>query len=362
MRYSDILGNSALMTISQKLLDHALPELLIRARALALADVQDTSILGMDPVLFPLQGVEMITISGRDRCRFLHAMLSADITTLAAGQGAWATFNDVKGRTISDLRLLVVDPDPKQGSMLALVEEGAGKALLDALSRFVIAEKVYFDQDGGDALWLLAGEGAEEALVETGAELPEPGLLNHRATQIGAAEVRLVRLDRSNTEGRDLLIIVAGEAEEAMLGTLSAVTRGETALLEAARIEAGQPRFGIDFTRANIPLEAGLEGRALNFEKGCYPGQEVICRINSMGAPARRLMRLSVAGGQAPEPGTLLFRDGKEVGYITSAVNSKRLGLVAALGYVGKRHCNAGTALQVGQGTDELTAQTIAPV
>ena len=68
-------------------------------------------------------------------------------------------------------------------------------------------------------------------------------------------------------------------------------------------------------------------------------------------------MRLSVAGNVAPEPGTLLFRNSKEVGYITSAVRSQRQGNVAALGYVGKRHCDQGTALQVGNPESDSSAE-----
>ena len=149
----------------------------------------------------------------------------------------------------------------------------------------------------------------------------------------------------------------AGAASFVLSGTATA-----SALLDAARIEAGQPRFGIDFTQANIPLEAGLAGRAINFDKGCYPGQEVICRINSLGAPARRHIRLCVSAERAPEPGSLLFRNGREVGYITSAVRSQRLGPVAAMGYLGKRHCEQGTTLQVGEADAETAAEVVAAV
>jgi len=306
--------------------------------------------------------MKLFSISGRDRNRFLHAMLSADITALAAGDGTWATFNDVKGRTISDLRLLTMDTDPKQGTMWALVEDGARGVLTEALDRFVIAEKVYFEDLDSHSLWLLTGENCEDVLTAAGGRPPQPRLLAHRDTTLGGAKVHLVRMDRSGTDGRDLLIIVNKVNEAELLDVLSSVTRGDSALLDAARIEAGQPRFGIDFTQANIPLEAGLAGRAINFDKGCYPGQEVICRINSLGAPARRLMRLSVSAEQAPEPGSLLFRDGREVGYITSAVRSQRLGAVAAMGYLGKRHCDQGTTLQVGAADAETAAEVVAVV
>jgi len=313
-------------------------------------------------ILFPLTSMEAIVISGRDRARFLHAMLSSDIQALSEGQGVWATFNDVKGHTISDVRLLAIDCDPKEGSMLALVEEGASDLFIAALDRFVIAEKVYFEPLGSPSLWLLAGAGSEAVLREAEAELPPAGLLRHGVTQLAGASVRIVRLDRSTATDRDMLLLIEPGDEAAVLDALSATKRGETALLEAARIESGQPRFGIDFTQANIPLECGLQDRALDFNKGCYPGQEVICRIHAMGAPARRLVRLSVGGEVAPEPGTLLFRNGREVGYITSSVRSQRLGGVVALGYLGKRHCEAGNVVQLASADGEQSAEALAVV
>jgi folate-binding protein YgfZ len=350
------------MVTSQRLLENALPPVLAQARDTALAGALDTGPLEQGAILFPLTAMEAIVISGRDRARFLHAMLSSDIQALTEGTGIWATFNDVKGHTISDVRLLALDCDPKEGSMLALVEQGASEVFISALDRFVIAEKVYFEPQGNTSLWLLAGAGSEAALSAAGADLPPAGLLGHGVTDIAGATVRVVRLDRSTATGRDLLLLVEGGDEATVLEALSATQRGEAALLEAARIESGQPRFGIDFTQANIPLECGLTGRALDFDKGCYPGQEVICRIHAMGAPARRLVRLAVRGEVAPEPGTLLFRNGREVGYITSSVRSQRLGGVVALGYLGKRHCEAGSVVQIGTADGDQSAEALAVV
>jgi folate-binding protein YgfZ len=339
------------------LLKHALPSVLAQARQTALAAAQDTRALEGGAVLFPLPAIEVHTITGRDHVRFLNAMLSANIKTLQAGGGLWATLNDVKGHTISDVRLLSIDTDPKEGSMLALTEPGASEIFIASLDRFVIAEKVYFEAAEDKVLWLLVGSDCEATLSAAGAELPPPGLLRHVTTVLGGVTVRVVRFDRSEAEGRDLLLVVGRDDEAAMLSTLSDTPRGEPSLLEAARIENGQPRFGIDFTQANIPLECGLVDRALDFNKGCYPGQEVICRINSMGAPARRLLRLSIHGDSAPEPGSLLYRNGKEVGYITSSVRSERRGSGVALGYLGKRHCEEGTVVNIGAADCDLTAE-----
>jgi folate-binding protein YgfZ len=137
----------------------------------------------------------------------------------------------------------------------------------------------------------------------------------------------------------------ATSGEAAVRGALSGVEDGSPELLEALRIEGGQPRFGIDFSEDNIPLEAGLKGLAISFTKGCYVGQEVICRIDTLGKPKRRLVRIDGIEGAAPVPGTLLFAGGKEVGFTTSAVATTSGTL--AFGYVSKRHNEPGAEMQL---------------
>ncbi|HEY5232199.1 MAG TPA: glycine cleavage T C-terminal barrel domain-containing protein, partial [Verrucomicrobiae bacterium] len=122
---------------------------------------------------------------------------------------------------------------------------------------------------------------------------------------------------------------------------------------EAARIEAGVPRFGADMDETNIPLECGIESRAIVYNKGCYIGQEVINRIHSVGHVTRELRGLRLAANleSLPKKGDKLFHAGKEVGYVTSAVKSPTLNSNIALGYV-RREAN-----QIG---NELTLRTVA--
>ena len=117
--------------------------------------------------------------------------------------------------------------------------------------------------------------------------------------------------------------------------SLGGRSSGWTAL-ETARIETGIPRFGADMDETNIPLECGIEARAVSYNKGCYIGQEVINRIHSIGHVNRELRRLRLADDlkSLPARGDKLFHDGKEVGYITSAVKSLATGANVALGYV----------------------------
>ncbi len=122
---------------------------------------------------------------------------------------------------------------------------------------------------------------------------------------------------------------------------------------DLARIEAGIPRYGVDMDETSLPLECGLETRAITYTKGCYIGQEVINRIHSVGHVNRELRGLRLADDlpQLPERGAKLFHGGKEAGFVTSAAQSPRLRANIALACV---RCEAG---QVG---GELTLQTAA--
>src|SRR5439155_6160090 len=120
--------------------------------------------------------------------------------------------------------------------------------------------------------------------------------------------------------------------------------------LEAVRIEVGYPVFGVDMTPDTIPLEAGIEDRALSLTKGCYVGQEVIIRVlhRGRGRVARRLVRLQVEG-DAPQKDAKVFSDDREVGFITSSAKSPRLGGIA-LGYLHRDFVEPGTAVEIDLG------------
>jgi glycine cleavage system aminomethyltransferase T len=92
-------------------------------------------------------------------------------------------------------------------------------------------------------------------------------------------------------------------------------------------------------------MEAGLQ-IALDFDKGCYVGQEVVAKIDSLGHVNRRLVGLRIKGDTPPEAGASLYEEKKKVGHLTSAVLSPQSGEIAALGYVHRKCANLGYALE----------------
>jgi folate-binding protein YgfZ len=130
---------------------------------------------------------------------------------------------------------------------------------------------------------------------------------------------------------------------------------GDLGTWETLRVEAGRPAFGLDMNAETIPLEAGIEGRAISFTKGCYVGQEVIIRVvhRGQGRVAKHLVGLAYVAPAEGHPGprqplspgdVVMDRNGeRRIGQITSAVFSPRLQTTIALGYVSRDFVDPGT-------------------
>ena len=121
---------------------------------------------------------------------------------------------------------------------------------------------------------------------------------------------------------------------------------------EVLRIEAGTPVFGVDMTEETIPVEAGIQERAIDYGKGCYTGQEVIIRLRDRGKVNKHLRRILLGDSDVPEVGTQLLTssdvaEGKAVGWITSSCRSPRFEQTIAIAMV-KRAVAVGDEVRVG--------------
>jgi folate-binding protein YgfZ len=124
----------------------------------------------------------------------------------------------------------------------------------------------------------------------------------------------------------------------------------ETSLetLDVIRVEAGRPAFLVDLDDHTIPLEAGLERRAISFTKGCYVGQEVIVRVMHRGGGrvARKLVGLRFSPKDVVKTGDVVRADGRDIGRVTSVVWSPALDTVIALGFVHRDYAAPGTRVE----------------
>jgi len=193
------------------------------------------------------------------------------------------------------------------------------------------------------------------------AALGEIYLMNH--PRLRGDDVQSQSLEHRN--GYD--VFVPNTALDATAGKLADAIKaagGRTcgwAAFETARIEAGIPRFGADMNETNIPLECGIEASAVNYNKGCYIGQEVINRIHSIGHVNRELRRLLLSDDlqSVPVKGDKLYHDGKEAGFITSAVKSPMLKANIALGYVRREAIAASAELTLQSSAGEAKAKIV---
>jgi folate-binding protein YgfZ len=196
----------------------------------------------------------------------------------------------------------------------------------------------------------LAGRAAAAALSgvpgETLDALPDHGNLR---TEFRGRPAIVLRASDLGADGYDVLVDAAQHEEfRAALRAAGAVDLDPPAA-ETLRIEAGVPKFHRDMDEETIPLEAGIESRAISLTKGCYVGQEVIIRVlhRGHGRVARKLVGLTVEGAVVPPAGAVIRADGRDIGHVTSSAHSPALGAPIALAYVHRDFTAAGTAVVV---------------
>jgi folate-binding protein YgfZ len=156
------------------------------------------------------------------------------------------------------------------------------------------------------------------------------------------SDCRIVSLRRFAEPGWDIWADAAAH-DDVSQQLSSTFDHLDPATAEIMRIEEGIPRWGRELTEEIIPIEANLEERTVDYEKGCYIGQEVISRIKMSGQTNKRLCGLISLDGVPLQAGMRLAsapEKGKEAGWVTSATHSEKIGKEIALGYV-KRGFNS---------------------
>jgi folate-binding protein YgfZ len=164
----------------------------------------------------------------------------------------------------------------------------------------------------------------------------------HRAAELAGAPVRLIATDI----GVDVLCAAEDTERVARALTAAGAVVADEAAAEVVRVETGRPRYGVDLDDGVIPQEAGLNARAVSFEKGCYVGQETVARLHFRGRPNRHLRGLRLSG--PAETGTPLRKGERDVGRLASVVDSPTHGVIA-LALV-RREAEPGDTLTVGDG------------
>lgn len=286
-------------------------------------------------------GASLIEITGRDRASFLHNLCTADIKSLAPGDGCELFFTDVRGKTIG-YGWVVANTD----SLIIATAPGEAPTLLSHLDRYLIREDVQLvDRSAEWQQAVLCGNQAEAMMGEQWKIRLGSQYFSHAQVVIQDVKLHCCRIPFYGVPGFTLRV-ESRETDDLTTILRSCGTQCDASILEFLRIRSGSPRFGVDITEANFPQEIDRDQQAISFTKGCYLGQETVARIDALGQVQQLLRKLEIHGADSiPPPGTVIETEEKPVGQITSASRSPEDGRMLALGFVRRAQASAGTRL-----------------
>ncbi len=284
------------------------------------------------PIFCDLSARTKLRLAGSDRLRFLNGQITNDAakstTALAVGGAVLSARGKMDAYLFlsQDADSFYLDADPELRDRL-----------LPRLDRYVIADDVTIEDVSGQfSIFHVLGETP-----------PEP-----------SARQRTVKVNRFRQAGWDVWVEMPRH-DEVFNKLASSFTFCDDASLEVFRVEQGIPRWARELTEEIIPVEAGLEESSIDYEKGCYIGQEVISRMKMSGQRNKKLSGFMSLYESPLEAGMKIFPVGeraRQVGWITSAVHSKRLGREIALGYLKRPFYQAGYRLDALDPEDQTGA------
>ncbi len=308
--------------------------------------------------LLDRSGRGKLLLRGAEAAEYLQGQLTNDIESLGPGEGCYAALLDRKGHMQADMRVLRLSgaPFPLISGERTTGAEVAEAIWVDTepeplpavrrhLETYKIGREVEVE-DVTEERAILSLIGPRSADLAGAPPLPEYA---SETIPVGGTECLAV----GTPDGIDL-IAAADDAGRlrAALGDAGAVEVGPEAA-EILRIEAGTPRFGAEMDSGTMPAEAGIVERAVDFEKGCYIGQETVARLHYRGKPNRHLRGLRLTAPVAA--GAALALGEREVGRVASSCVSPLHGPIALA--VLRREAEPGAELIVGE--DGVTARVV---
>ena len=319
-----------------------------------MADPADESAVRSGAAIGSISAHALVAVAGPDRATYLQGLLTNDIQALAEGSGCYAAWLTPQGRMLTDMHVL-----QSAGMILLDVPVEQLDSILARLDQFLFSEDVRIESlaEAMTGVWVHGPRAAAvvEQVVHGVNGLDDWSDYKHATGTFDGDPVSVARIDQIGVPG--YCVFLARAIEPRFIA--SAVSAGAKVVspdaLQAARIAAGYPVFGVDMTAETIPLEAGIEDRAISFTKGCFVGQEVVIRVMHRGGGrvAKKLVGFRLAPDQNadqnvghPFKGAKVFAGDREIGFVTSAAASPTLGPIA-LGYVHRDFTAAGTGVQV---------------
>ncbi len=244
----------------------------------------------------------VLAITGADRGAWLQGLVTNDVASLTPGETRYAAYLTLQGRMITDMHV-----SARTDRLLLDVPASLAATLRERLDGLIFTEDAQvLDQTGALEVWTAIPPSAA-AFID--------------------------------------VVVGAGEPPGFAYPEIDLDT------FEVVRIERGIPRFLADMDTGTIPLEAGIEDRAISFTKGCYVGQEVIVRVTHRGGGrvAKKLVRWKADPPAAvvPPAGARIFAASRDIGRVTSAAFSPGREAIVGLGYVHRDFVTPGTEVTV---------------
>ena len=296
-------------------------------------------------------------LTGDDRATFLNRIISNDVETLSAGQGTYALLLTHRGKIIADLNVYILE----DAITIDTAPETA-ENLFSELDKYIIADDVELSDLTAETGAIAVHGPKSSELVQSALSMSDLATLPERHSCVRKADTSFehsivcVRTDTTGEIGYTLHTTAETLTSlwEALMteGSQFNVQPIGWDALESLRIEAGIPRYGAELTDAVIPLEAELE-HAIDFEKGCYIGQEIVARMKYRGHPNRLLRGIEIDDNPTSQddcklrPGARVFNEEKEIGWVTSATFAPTLRKEVALGYVRIAVTEPGSHVQI---------------
>ena len=298
-----------------------------------------------------------LTVSAKDRVRWLNGMITNNVRDLPVGQGIYNFLLTPQGRIQGDLYVY------NHGDSLVLdTDQFQAENVLTLLKRYIIMDKVEIARDDKLAGIGVAGPQSSELLKKLGIEVQQLNPLQFVETTWRDVRITLIRGDLPQVDSYQIWVDAASVPKVWQeLVNQGGTPAGSTAV-EILRIACGVPAYGQDIRERDLPQETGQE-RALSFTKGCYIGQEIVERIRSRGAVHRKFTGFTM-DGPLPAVGTKAQADGKEIAEITSAalLPVAKGKIAAALGYVRREACPPGAQIEIGGAKATVTEVPFAEV
>ena len=254
----------------------------------------------MKAAFLPDRGV--VKVSGDDARDFLNGLVTTDVTPLGPGLGRFGALLTPQGKIIADF-LITEAPSGHGGGFLIDCPRALAQALADKLGFYRLRAKVAVE-NLSDSLGVLAAWDGDPAVK------PDLAFADPRNTALGWR------------------ILVPPELTQKVADLIGADLVDSTAH-DAHRIASGVPRGGLDFMYGDaFPHETNMDRlHGVDFDKGCYVGQEVVSRMQHRGTARTRTIRVMV-DGPAPEPGAAILAGDKSVGTMGSTAGHTGLALV----------------------------------